>query len=357
MKQVHNVQYNQRIEKEIGPDTILNILEIESNIDQFIHEFKLVPELQLIFGTKEALEYCQNLLDYSRKHPDAEQCLSYDTSFNLGDFFLSVLTIRNLFMKEKCTFPMLFHITETKREKRHNEFFFWLNNNLNLKNIEKLPICSDRKKGIYKSILYNDLNLCLCTLHLVRDVKYWTDKKLKCNSINKEDASDFIRYIEGMIDCDTKDKFDKVNDKFFKKFENKKVITEYYVKFIRNDLELYCAKFSTKKYSAFKKDRPTTNQSEAMNKVIKQVTEHKELSIDRILLVLNNFQNYYINEFYRSLNSIGQYKPSDLHPKNLSIKVENFTTLDKLIESIIIQKKQKSETKFLKSKIQNEQQH
>ena len=340
LQQVYNVQHNQRVQKEIGPDKILNILEINSNIDEFIHEFKLIPELQIIFGSKEALKYCQCLLDFSRRNPDAEQCLSYDTSFNLGDFFLSVLTMRNIFMKEKCTFPMLFHITETKREKRHNEFFFWLNNNFNIKNIDKLPICSDREIGIYKSILFNELNLCLCTLHLIRDVKLWSDKKIKKNLLKKDEANNLIRYIEAMIDCDTKDKFNKVNDKFFQKFENNKLIIDYYVKYLKKDIEFYCAKFYTKKFAAFKKDRPTTNQSESMNKVIKQVTDHKEVPIDKILLILHNFQNYYINEFHRALNGLGQYKISDIHPKNLSIQVDNFSTLDSLLASINSRKTQ-----------------
>ena len=335
LQQIYNIQHNERLRKEIGPDMIVNILEIRAHFDNYIHEFKLVPELQLIVGTKECVEYCERLLDYSRSNTDAKQCLSYDTSFNLGDFFVSVLTIRNVFMKENCVFPMFFHITETKREKRHCEFFFWMNNNFNLKNIPKLPICSDREKGIYKSILYNDLNLCLCSLHLIRDVKFWNDSKLKKGLINTENAQEFIRYIEGMLNCDTEDKFKKVNEKFYDKFKKCQIIIDYYDKHLKTDISKYSAKFAVKQYAIFKTDKPTTNQSESFNNVMKQATDHKEVPIDKILLLFYNLQNYYINEFDRSTRGLGQYEPNSSHPKKWTVKVKEFSPIDTIIKNII----------------------
>lgn len=171
LKQVYNVQYYQRKKNELGPDRIVNILEFHMHFDSFIHFYSLIPEMQIICGSKEALLYSQNLFKFCKSNVRHELCLSYDTTFDINkDFLVSILTVKNIFMEKNPIFPMLFHITETKREKRHSEFMFFLNNNFNLKEYPNIPLITDCEPGIFKSVIFNNLNLCLCTLHIINSV-------------------------------------------------------------------------------------------------------------------------------------------------------------------------------------------
>ena len=51
------------------------------------------------------------------------QCLSYDTTFDMGDFYLSVLTFRQTEFKETPVVPLLFMIHERRLESVHDFFF------------------------------------------------------------------------------------------------------------------------------------------------------------------------------------------------------------------------------------------
>jgi len=59
----------------------------------------------------------------AEKYPESGAQLSYDTTFGLGEYFLSTLTLKNIFLEEKIVFPILFMIHRTKRMARHKEFF------------------------------------------------------------------------------------------------------------------------------------------------------------------------------------------------------------------------------------------
>jgi hypothetical protein len=51
------------------------------------------------------------------------QCLSYDTTFDMGDFYLSVLTFRQTEFEETPVVPLLFMIHERRLESVHDFFF------------------------------------------------------------------------------------------------------------------------------------------------------------------------------------------------------------------------------------------
>ncbi len=50
VKQIENKLYNERKKNKISRDFIYNLYEIGVNLDPFVLELKLLPELQIIFG-------------------------------------------------------------------------------------------------------------------------------------------------------------------------------------------------------------------------------------------------------------------------------------------------------------------
>lgn len=185
---------------------------------------------------------------------------------------------------------------------------------------------------------------------MINSVKRWSELKLKSNLIKKDECEKFNKYVASLIDCDTESKWKKVDQKLVKKFSDNKLIVNYYLKNLRQNIHDYSSRFQTDKYRAFKGIRATTNQSESMNKILKQVTENKELNIDKLLITLYQVQNHFIYEFQRARMQIGQYKPNKNHPSNLNITVSDYTPIEKIYESI-------SDEKFYKSEIKDEIPH
>ncbi|CAF0961093.1 unnamed protein product [Didymodactylos carnosus] len=64
----------------------------------------------------------------------------------------------------------------------------------------------------------------------------------------------------------------------------------------------------------------TSNVIEGMNRLYKEATEWKELSLDRLLLVLNKLQGYFINKCQRTYYILGEF---ELRSEYYQLKVIN----------------------------------
>ena len=54
-----------------------------------------------------------------------EQCLSYDTTFHLGDFYIPALIFRHIIFRENPCMPALFLIHERKLQQQHEILFIF----------------------------------------------------------------------------------------------------------------------------------------------------------------------------------------------------------------------------------------
>ena len=61
-----------------------------------------------------------------------EQCLSYDTTFKLGDFNVSALIFRHIIFRENPCMPALFLIHEQKFQQHHEILFNFLKDKVKL---------------------------------------------------------------------------------------------------------------------------------------------------------------------------------------------------------------------------------
>ena len=104
MKQLCNLRYKHLNQTRISRDALYNKHELAYDIPGFIRKITTYPDLVGICGLQEILEEANKVLQL--KSPS--QLLSYDTTFKLGDFYVSPL----LFKKVTCGFTMNFD-TET----------------------------------------------------------------------------------------------------------------------------------------------------------------------------------------------------------------------------------------------------
>ena len=92
-KQVKNVRSN-ILEKTHG---IYNLHELVMDMSDFIDVICMYPDVIYVYGHRSILDVLDRLLLMNSTSP---QPLSYDTTFQLGDFYVSMLSFRHILFKE-----------------------------------------------------------------------------------------------------------------------------------------------------------------------------------------------------------------------------------------------------------------
>jgi len=87
MKQLRNLRHKQLQLSRISHDDMYNLHEIAYDIPGYIHKIITFPDLVYVCGVQEVLEE----LDRTLLLGSSDQLLSYDTTFQLGDFYVSPL--------------------------------------------------------------------------------------------------------------------------------------------------------------------------------------------------------------------------------------------------------------------------
>ena len=71
----------------------------------------IYPDIRIILGSKDILSELNNVLTVKSDEP---AILSYDTTFNVGDFFVSVLVFRHVLFKNGVTIPSAFLVFQSR---------------------------------------------------------------------------------------------------------------------------------------------------------------------------------------------------------------------------------------------------
>ena len=89
----------------------------------------------------------------SRQNNDPTQLLSYDTTFQLGDFYLSPLIIRHSLFNERPCIPAIFLFHERKLTEVHQEMFKECIKLIPSLKTANIPIVTDKEKAINNAIV------------------------------------------------------------------------------------------------------------------------------------------------------------------------------------------------------------
>lgn len=115
----------------------------------FVKSITTYPDLTLICGLSDLTKELNLLLQMESEKP---QLLSYDTTFQLGDFYLSPLLFRHTLFTTSPVIPALFLIHERKFQSTHEAFMECLANLVpSLKSGKTItPLVTDEEVGINK---------------------------------------------------------------------------------------------------------------------------------------------------------------------------------------------------------------
>ena len=190
-----NCQHLRRQAFRLSHDALYNLHELSYDIPDFVHKIVTFPDLIVVCGIKRFLMECNRLLALHSTLPSS-QLLSYDTTFQLGDFYLSPLLFRNTLFQKSPVMPVMFAIHERKLKSTHTEMMKIVAQELPFlasNSTKKLvPLVTDDKKGFFEAIEFHfrvfDKKMALGSI--------WLTLLLTCakmESIGKPDHKNLIK--------------------------------------------------------------------------------------------------------------------------------------------------------------------
>ena len=117
-KQIANLQQNERSKSRLTHDALYNLHELAYDLRPFVVLIKTFPDVLIVCGHGSLAEELDGLLQAESEVP---QLLSYDTTFQLGDFYLSVFLFRHTTFSSSPVIPCFFLIHERKFQSCHEE--------------------------------------------------------------------------------------------------------------------------------------------------------------------------------------------------------------------------------------------
>ena len=147
LRQIKNLQSKERQKSRLTRDALYNLHEIAYDLDGFVKIIHTYPDLIFICGLDEFVHELSLILLIDS---ECSQLLSYDTTFQLGDFYLSPLLYRHTLFSNSPTIPALFLIHERKFHSVHEKFMQCLADRIpSLVSGKKyIPLVTDEEVGI-----------------------------------------------------------------------------------------------------------------------------------------------------------------------------------------------------------------
>ena len=106
-------------------------------------------DLVCVCGMQEMLKELDRVLLLG----DCGQVLSYDTTFQLGDFYVSSLTFRHLLFKDKPCIAVAFLLHERKFVHTNKELFHVMHEQVpSLRKLSTIPLVADGEQAIIAAI-------------------------------------------------------------------------------------------------------------------------------------------------------------------------------------------------------------
>jgi len=278
---------------ELNADSFMVLHELAYVIPQFIWQITTYPDLTVFFGLPQffsLLDSCYSIL------------LSYDTTFQLGDFYVTTLVIQNGLFEERPIFPIAFMLHERKFQKLHEDFCTCLSKMLpSACQGQPINICTDGESACSNAIqkAFPHWNLVSCWNHILLDVEYW----LKKHDGGKNDISLYKTHVRDILQSKTHEELCMTTTSHQATWSQ--AFADHYRTYIEPKVKTSCQYKLLQ--SGIESDGVTTNNSESMNAVIKRFQDFKEVPVDKVVYAMFRLQVAYGMRINKSLRGFGPY--------------------------------------------------
>ena len=261
LKQIRNLRYQHLKETRISQDTLYNIHEIAYDLPGFIWKLTTYPDLLCICGLKEVLSEFDRVLHIDSK----SQILSYDTTFQLGDFYVSPLIFRHSLFKENPCIPAIFLIHERKYTETHQDMWRECCKQVPSLKTMTFPIVTDKEKAIINAICNElpNVRLLQCWNHIFRDVRLWC----RNHGAPKADVSVYVEDLRLLFHTSTEKEYEQNLKEKSKDWDA--LFAEYYLKEIHLNVSTSIGRWILEECNVYNPySGVTNNQSESMNRCV-----------------------------------------------------------------------------------------
>ena len=202
-RQVINMQSRLRKQQGLGPDALYNLHQLFYHLDGYITDIVTAPDLIVLLQMKDMLEEFDRLLQLKS---DEAVPLFYDTTFNLGDFYVSTLSFQHILFYTPPLIPLAIMIHERNFQKCHEMLFNSVKQRIPRLKDKNLAIVTDRETGIINAIknVFPNLTLLICWNHILRDTKEW----LRKNGKNEQNTLEIVKQIKCLLESPSEEAFD-----------------------------------------------------------------------------------------------------------------------------------------------------
>ena len=178
-RQVVNHKALERQKRRLSHDELYNIHEISYDLDGFVSKIVTYPDLVVICGHPQILKEMSNLLLIGNNNG---QLFSYDTTFELGDIYVSAFLMRHMLFMGAPVIPVAFLLHERKLESSHEEFMKFISIKFPILCQKghpfKFPLVTDEEQAICSAIdkhIPGFIRL-RCWNHTVSAARFWLKK-------------------------------------------------------------------------------------------------------------------------------------------------------------------------------------
>ena len=294
LKQLQNLRFKHLSHSRISRDDLYNLHEIAYDTKGFVHKIITYPDLACVCGLDQILKETNQILQLN----ETGQLLSYDTTFQLGDFYVSALLLRHTIFEEKPCIPVMFLIHERKFAETHQILFQEAVRHIPSIKSTSSCLVIDREKAIIKAAEMEVPNLhqLQCWNHIYRDIRFWLRKHGAPNT----DITVYIDDISNMFHSASEDEYNERLVHYSKTWDP--LFEQYFTKEIHPIVPRKVGRWLLESYQLY---NPycgvTNNQAEGFNKVMKDFQQWKEAPLDSFVLALYQLQAFYFNEIQRGL--------------------------------------------------------
>jgi len=320
--QIKNVK--KKVEKagKLGHDEIFNLHQLAYEEDGFVHHITTFPDLVCVVGSPYMLDEIKRLLKSKQ-----DMIFSYDTTFSVGQCYVSPLLFKHPDFDNEPVMPILFLLHERKLASHHACLFSQLVRSCGkLKNV---PILIDMELGIRKAIEeQTGMKIVGCWRHLRKDIEAWVTK-------HGGGSNDRKVYVDGVYELMRLDSEATYLDKLD---EKKQTWSQAFVDYFQKELSKrvkYYASWNISQVVELTSSGITTNMSEGFNWLIKDLTGWKEKPIDSIVMCFRLLQNFYEQEIHRGQAGIGTYILKSKEPISIGdLTVRPTIPVQEIVKSI-----------------------
>ena len=139
----------------------------------FVRKIVTYPDLVVMCALQNLTEQLNRLV---LAELDLPILLSYDTTFSLGDIYVSSLLFRHVLFDSSPVVPAAFLLHERKFECTHEDFMTLVKKELPaLNNLKPIPIVTDDEQGVCNAIdkTLTGVIQVKCWNHIINSAKIW----------------------------------------------------------------------------------------------------------------------------------------------------------------------------------------